>query len=89
MAVPFKIVMDCVDPHRLAAFWAAALDYLVEDHSALIRQLLDDGVIKDADAVTVDGRLGWAAAAAVRDPAAPVDPRSGVGLGGRPSAEVP
>ena len=83
MAVPYKIVMDCVDPHRLAAFWAAALDYVVEDHSALIRQLLDGGVIKDADTTIVDGRLGWAAAAAIRDPDAPVDPRSGVGLGGR------
>jgi hypothetical protein len=83
MAVPFKIVMDCADPHRLAAFWAAALDYVVEDHAALIRQLLGGGVIKEADTVTVDGRLGWAAAAGVRDPDAPVDPVSGVGLGGR------
>ena len=83
MAVPFKIVIDCADPHRLAGFWAAALDYVVEDHSDLIRQLLDAGTIKDADTRTVDGRLSWAGAAAVRDPDAPVDPRSGVGLGGR------
>jgi hypothetical protein len=83
MAVPFKVVVDCADPHRLAAFWAAALDYVIEDHADLIRQLLDAGVIKDADTSTVDGRLSFAGAAAVRDPDAPVDPRTGTGLGGR------
>src|SRR5215510_2041987 len=57
MAVPFKIVVDCADPHRLAAFWAVALDYLPEDHSALIQRLLDAGMITDADTRTVDGRV--------------------------------
>ncbi len=83
MPVPYKIVIDCADPHRLAAFWAAALDYVVEDNADLIRQLLDAGVIQEVDTTTVDGRLSWAGAAAVRDPDAPVDPRSGSGLGGR------
>jgi hypothetical protein len=83
MAVPYKIVMDCADPHRLAAFWAVALDYLLEDHSALIRRLLDGGIVADADTRLVDGRLAWANAAAVRDPDGPVDPETGVGFGGR------
>src|SRR2546430_11050433 len=74
MAVAYKIVIDCVDPHRLAGFWAAALDYVVEDHSDLVRRLLDAGVIKDADTAMVDGRLSWRSAAAVRDPDAPVHP---------------
>jgi glyoxalase superfamily protein len=83
MAVAYKIVIDCVDPHRLAGFWAAALDYVVEDHSDLVRRLLDAGVIKDADTAMVDGRLSWRSAAAVRDPDAPVHPEMGTGLGGR------
>jgi hypothetical protein len=83
MAVPYKIVVDCADPHRLAAFWAVALDYVLEDHSALIRRLLDAGHVQEADTRLVDGRLAFANAAAVRDPDAPVNPDFGSGLGGR------
>jgi hypothetical protein len=83
MAVRFKVCIDCADPHRLAAFWADALEYVVEDHSALISFLLDGGQITAADVTTVDDRPAWRNAAAVRDPDAPVDPRGGIGLGGR------
>jgi hypothetical protein len=83
MAVAYKIVVDCADPHALAAFWAAALDYVVEDNSALVRRLLDAGVVSEEHTTTVDGRLAWATAAAIRDPDAPVHPDSGTGLGGR------
>ena len=40
MAITYKICIDCADPHRLAAFWAEALDYTIEDHSTLIQSLL-------------------------------------------------
>jgi hypothetical protein len=83
MAVRFKICIDCADPHRLAAFWAEALEYVVEDHSALIALLLEQGHVTDADVTTVDGRWAWRHAAAARDPDAPVDLPSGIGLGGR------
>jgi hypothetical protein len=83
MPVAYKICVDCADPHKLAQFWAEALDYVVEDHSALIAFLLEHGQATAADVTTVDGRPAWRAAAAVRDPDAPFDPRSGVGLGGR------
>jgi hypothetical protein len=82
MAVRYKICIDCVDPHRLAAFWAPALGYVVEDHSGLIKGLLDGGVVTEKDVTTVNGRLAWQNAAAVRDPDDPVNP-AGVGLGGR------
>jgi hypothetical protein len=82
MAVPYKICVDCTDPHLLAAFWAAALDYLVEDNSALIQRLLDAEAVSEEHTRTVDGRLVWATAAAIRDPDAPVR-EDGVGLGGR------
>jgi glyoxalase superfamily protein len=83
MAVAYKICVDCADPHKLAAFWAEALDYVVEDHSALIAFLLAQGQATEADVTTVDGRLAWREAAAIRDPDAPADPRTGIGLGGR------
>jgi hypothetical protein len=83
MAVAYKVVIDCADPHRLADFWAAALDYVVEDNSAMIRQLLDGGLVSEAETTTVDGRLRFRDAVAVRDPDGPVDERTGVGLGGR------
>jgi hypothetical protein len=35
----WKLVVDAHDPHAQADFWAAALGYEVEDHSALIGKL--------------------------------------------------
>jgi hypothetical protein len=82
MAVAYKICVDCADPHRLADFWAVAMGYVVEDHSALIQTLLDAGQVPAAATTTSHGRLAWTDAAAVRDPDGPVNPR-GIGLGGR------
>ncbi|GAB3660664.1 VOC family protein [Glycomyces tarimensis] len=82
MAVKFKICIDCADPHRLAKFWAEAMDYVVEDHSPLIETLLQQGVVGDELVTEVDGHKAWKSAAAVRDPDAPVH-HNGVGLGGR------
>ena len=42
----WKLVVDAHDPHAQADFWAAALRYEVEDHSALIGKLLDLGAIQ-------------------------------------------
>ena len=83
MAVHFKICIDCTDPHRLAAFWAEAMDYVVEDNSPLIEMLLKQGVIGEDLLVEVDGRKAWKTAAAVRDPDAPVNPVNGAGQGMR------
>ncbi|GIG59914.1 hypothetical protein Lfu02_42860 [Longispora fulva] len=80
MATSFKICVDCADPHLLASFWAAALDYEIEDHAPLIRQLLDAGAVGPDDVTEVDGRLAFRAAAAIRDPAVPAP---AVGQGGR------
>jgi hypothetical protein len=83
MAVPYKIVIDCADPHRLADFWAVALDYVVEDHSDFVQTLVDSGQLPDSAVTRVRGAPAFADAAAVRDPDGPVDPRTGVGRGGR------
>lgn len=68
MAVKYKICVDCADPHLLAAFWADAMQCQVEDHSALITQLMAQGVATDDDVVRVDGRLAWRTAAVAHDP---------------------
>jgi hypothetical protein len=83
MALHWKLVMDCAEPHRQAAFWSAALGYLVEDHSALIKRLLDAGAITEDDITQVDGGIAWRQLAAVRHPDDPLQPETGTGLGRR------
>ncbi|THV32095.1 VOC family protein [Glycomyces paridis] len=83
MSVHFKICIDAEDPHRLAAFWAEAMDYAVEDHSPLIEMLLGQGLIGEDLVVEIDGHKAWKTAAAVRDPDAPVNAQNGVGQGMR------
>ncbi len=78
-----KTVITATDPHALARFWALALDWVVEDHSALIAGLKEGGVITDADLLELDGAQVWKDAAAVRNPDDDVDGRSGMGQGGR------
>lgn len=62
MARPFQVTMDAADPTRLAAFWAAALDYEVQPPPpgfASWEDLLESqGVPRDQ----------WGAASAIVDP---------------------
>lgn len=83
MSLHWKLVIDCADPHRQAAFWAAALDYAVEDHSALIGRLLQAGAITPDQLTEDGGRPAWRTLAAVRHPGEPFDPATGTGLGRR------
>lgn len=80
MALHWKLVIDCADPHRLAGFWAQALGYEVEDHTALIERLLGVGAIAEADLIDTEGRRGWSTLAAVRHPDDPFDAATGMGL---------
>ncbi|MCD0446025.1 VOC family protein [Glycomyces sp. A-F 0318] len=77
MAVHFKICIDCADPHRLAAFWAEAMGYQVEDHSGIIAGLLDQGLIGEDVLTEVDGRRAFKEFGAAYDPDAPTDPETG------------
>ncbi|MBC3191476.1 VOC family protein [Pseudonocardia sp. C8] len=54
MTPTVQIAFDAADPHALARFWAAALGYEVEDHTALIENLLAAGHLT-ADEVLSDG----------------------------------
>ncbi|MBZ4324025.1 VOC family protein [Streptomyces huiliensis] len=83
MALHWKLVVDCADPNGLAAFWAAALGYEVEDHDAFIGQLMGVGAVGAEDVVEVAGRRAWRGLAAVRHPDDPFDAERGMGLGRR------
>ncbi|MFE4357311.1 VOC family protein [Kitasatospora sp. NPDC056800] len=83
MPLHWKLVIDCADPHRQAAFWAAALEYTPEDHGALITRLLAAGAVGPESLTEVDGHPAWRSLAAVRHPEDPFDPASDTGLGRR------
>ncbi|MCW2503080.1 MAG: hypothetical protein JWO79_1364 [Actinomycetia bacterium] len=83
MALSWKLVVDSRNAAALADFWAAALEYEVEDPSALITQLLAAGRI-GADALTEHrGHQTFRGYAAIRHPEDPFDQASGVGRGRR------
>lgn len=83
MALHWKLVIDCRDPHALAEFWAAALDYEVEDPSALVARLLEAGQLPEAATVTHRSTPRFRGLAAVRHPDDPFDELSGTGRGRR------
>ena len=63
-----QIAMDTADPHLVAAFWAEALGYELEDHSPLVKQLIDAGQLPlEATIETANGRQ-FADVAGCRDP---------------------
>ena len=73
MPLSWKLVIDSANSPAIADFWAAALEYEVEDPSALIEQLLAAGHI-DAEAVVEHrGRKTFRGYAAIRHPEDPFD----------------
>jgi predicted enzyme related to lactoylglutathione lyase len=70
MGVNFQVVVDCADPHLLARFWSAALEWEREQHADRIKALMDQGLVTEDDVAEVDGVLSFKTAAAVRDPEA-------------------
>jgi hypothetical protein len=79
----WKLVIDSADAPALADFWAAALEYEVEDPGALITQLLGAGHLSAEAVVEHHGRQLFRGLAAIRHPDDPFDPTSGVGHGRR------
>jgi len=77
----FTVTFDCADPHRQAAFWAAALAWTVEDHATFIGGLQEAGHLSAEDVIHLDGVAVFKSAAVVRDPGDPVDEHSGMGRG--------
>lgn len=83
MPLNWKLVIDSRDAAAIADFWAAALDYVVEDPSVLIERLLAAGHLPEAAVVEHNGRKNFRGFAAVRHPEDPFDAVSGVGKGRR------
>ncbi|WP_169796107.1 VOC family protein [Streptomyces hirsutus] len=79
----WKLVIDAVDPHAQADFWAAALGYTVEDNSPLIEKLLGLGAVTADLTVEHHGRRAFRDLIAVRHPDDPHEEESGTGLGRR------
>lgn len=71
-----QIAIDANDPHLLCRFWAAALDYEVEDAHDQIEGLLADGALPVDEVVEIGGRKAFRAGAACR-------PRDGLDAGPR------
>lgn len=83
MPLNWKLVIDSRDAPALADFWAAALEYEVEDNSALIERLLAAGHISPDQTTERHGRRAFAALAGIRHPDDPYDEATGVGHGRR------
>ncbi|MGD4031213.1 VOC family protein, partial [Xanthomonas citri pv. citri] len=63
-----QITLDCTDPHQLVEFWAAALGYRVEDHTAIIDGLLAAGHLPAEAVVPTTVGKGFRDLAACSDP---------------------
>jgi hypothetical protein len=79
MPLSWKLVIDSANAPDLADFWAAALEYEVEDPSPLIERLLTTGQIAAESTVEHHGHKIFRGYAAVRHPDDPYDETSGVG----------
>ncbi|MFC7765197.1 VOC family protein [Leucobacter soli] len=86
MALHWKLVIDCRDPHALADFWAAALEYTVEDPGMLVEQLLAAGQLPEALTLEHGGTRRFRGLAAIRHPDDAYDEVSGTGQGGGSSS---
>jgi hypothetical protein len=64
-----QVTFDCADPHAQATFWARVFGSSVEDHSALVDQLIADGRMPADDRIVIDGRSAFRDVAACSDPA--------------------
>jgi hypothetical protein len=83
VALHWKLVVDCTDAPALAEFWAAALEYEVEDPTALVERLLAAGQLGEQAVVEHHGRRLFRGLAGIRHPEDPFDPVSGTGHGRR------
>ncbi|MFC5911449.1 VOC family protein [Streptacidiphilus monticola] len=83
MALHWKLVIDSRDATTLADFWAAALEYEVEDPSELVDRLVAAGQLPESAVREHGGRRTFRGYAAIRHPEDPYDEVSGIGKGRR------
>lgn len=65
-AVTWQLTIDAHDPHAQADFWAAALGAELEDNSALIARVLEQGWAQQDATLVRHGRRYWRDLVAVR-----------------------
>ncbi|MEU7484134.1 VOC family protein [Streptomyces sp. NPDC042319] len=83
MALNWTLVIDSGNAPVLADFWAAALQYEVEDPSPLIDELLAGGLLGKEAVAEHRGHKIFRGYAGIRHPDDPFDEKSGVGHGRR------
>ena len=83
MALNWKLVIDAHDAPALADFWAAALEYQLEDQTAIIDQLLAAGRVAADQVIEHRGRRLFRGLSAIRHPDDPYDEGTDVGQGRR------
>ncbi|WP_224386585.1 VOC family protein [Pseudonocardia sp. ICBG1293] len=66
MTPTLQIVLDATDPHALVRFWAAALHYEVEDHTAVVDGLLAAGHLTPEEVLDDGDRRRFRDVAAAR-----------------------
>ena len=67
VALSVQVVIDCVQPHPLADWWAETLGWNVEPQDeSFIRSMIDKGFASEADTIMHNGSMVWASATAVR-----------------------
>lgn len=60
MGYRFQVVVDSVDPHALAAWWAQTLGWQVEpSNEEFIREMVAAGHAREEDTTVFDGVLVW------------------------------
>ena len=66
MTPALQIAIDAADPHALCRFWAAAMDYDIEDQHEGILRLVEQGHITLDETIEIDGRRAFPEGAACR-----------------------
>ncbi|MEK8072876.1 VOC family protein [Rhodococcoides navarretei] len=76
MGYVFQVVVDSVNPHALAKWWAQTLGWQVEPSDEdFIREMVAAGHARDEDTITFEGVLVWRAGAGIVDAGSPGTPR--------------
>jgi hypothetical protein len=69
MAYAIQVTFDCTDPHSMADWWAALLDWSVEPQDpAFIQRMIDEGHATADEAIEYHGHLVWRTGAAIVPP---------------------
>lgn len=66
MSFSLQLVIDAIEPHPLAQWWAETLQWRVEPQDAeFIRSMIDQGFATEDDTMVFDGHLVWKEAVAI------------------------